>query len=477
MSSPRNTRSAPNPRRIEGQRGSALITVLLIAAAIAVVAAHLFVGGLQEQRLATRSFYQSVALNLAEAGLEEAMWATNNNWVDATRGWAAAGDGTGARTRSTLNLALAQGTGEIHVRIDSPGSNSPAITALGVVRLPRQGTIVKQLRVPLTRRAPWANAVVAKGTITFNGNNVSIDAYDSTVGPWNSTTNRIDRANVATNATSNAGLSVNNADIFGSVATGGSAPVVGPNGSILGATSPSGLPNNIDPSRVRTDFSSNLPDVTPPTGTAISLGSVASNLTLPRAGDTPDASGRYRYTASSLSLNNDTLTVTGGAVDLIVTGSVSVGGGSGSIVVANTGTSALALYVAANVSISGNGAINQSGAPTRMQFYGTRTQAEVATLGPQTFELRGNASYAGTVYAPNADVALRGGGSSGRFDGAIVGRTVTFNGNYQFHYDVRLGSVSSERFFRPTHWIELSAPAGSGAPLARDNRPPFTSLL
>jgi hypothetical protein len=477
MSSPRNTRSAPNPRRTERQRGSALIAVLVISAAVATIAAHLFVRGLQEQRLATRSFYQSVALNLAEAGLEEAMWAINNSWVDTTRGWALASDGSGARTRTTLNLSLSQGTGEIYVRIDAPGSNSPSITALGLVRLPRQGTIIKQLRVPLTRRAPWSNAVVSKGSITFNGNNVTVDAYDSSVGPWNATTNRLDRANVATNTANNAGLSVNNADIYGSVATGGSQPVVGPNGSILGATSPTGLPNNIDPSRVRLDFSSNLPDVVAPGGTSTSLGAVTSSITLPRTGDSPGADGRYRYTASSVSLTNNTLTINNAAVDLIVSGDVSVGGGSGSIVVTNATSSSLAIYAAGNMSISGNGAINQSGSTTRMTFYGTRTQAQTATMGAQTFDLRGNASYIGTVYAPNADVSLRGGGSSGRFDGAIVGRSVTFNGNYDFHYDTRLASVSSERFFRPTAWIELVAPPSSGSTLARDNRQPFNAAF
>lgn len=477
MSSPRNTRSAPSPRRIEGTRGSALISVLIVAAAVAVIAAHLYVRALQEQRLATRSFYQSVALNLAEAGVEEAMWALNNSWVDSTRGWSAAGDGTTAKVRTvTSDLSLAQGSGEIYLRIDNPTSSSPTVTALGLVRLPRQGVIIKQLRLPLARRAPWANAVVAKGSVTFNGTNVSIDAYDSSVGPWDASSNRLDLATVATNLASNGGLSVNNADIYGSVATGGGQPVVGPTGSILGATSPSGLPNNIDASRVRLDFSSNIPDTVTPSGSAVSLGTVNSSLSLPRSGDSPGADGRYRYTATAVDLTNKTLSINGGAVDLIVTGDVAVGGGSGSITINNSGSSALALYVAGDMSIQGNGAINQSGAPTRMILYGTRTQAQAATSGAQSFDLRGNANYAGLVYAPNADVALRGGGSSGRFDGAIIARSVTFNGNYQFHYDIQLGSVSSERFFRPSAWIELTSPPGVGS-LARDNRAPFTSVF
>jgi Tfp pilus assembly protein PilX len=71
MSSPLNTRSGQNPLRTD--RGSALITVLLMAAVVAILAAHLLTRATQEQKLATRSYYQSVALNLAEAGIEEAM--------------------------------------------------------------------------------------------------------------------------------------------------------------------------------------------------------------------------------------------------------------------------------------------------------------------------------------------------------------------------------------------------------------------
>lgn len=481
MSSPRNTRSAPSAPltdRRARERGSALIAVLLLAAAIAIIAGHLYTRATLEQRLATRSFYLSVALNLAEAGLEEAMWAANNGWIDASRGWSDAGDGTSAKVRTvTTGLALEQGSGAIYLRIDSPTSSTPTITALGVVNLPNQGVLYKQLRVALERRALYANAVVAKGSVTFSGSNVDIDAYDSNAGPYNATTNRLDQATVATNLATNGGVSINNADIYGSVATGGGQPVVGPNGSILGATSPGNLPNNIDTSRVRLDFSSNLPDVAAPSGSATALGAVSDNLTLPRGGDSPGADGRYRYTATSVGLTNKTLTINGGAVDLIVTGDINVGGGSGSIVVNNSNSSSLALYAAGDLSIQGAGAINQSGSPSRLIFYGTRTQAQANTLGNQSFDLRGNANYAGLVYAPNADVSLRGGGNSGRFDGAVIGSSVTFNGNYEFHYDIRLGSLSSERYFRPRNWIELTAPASSGSGLAQDRRPPFNSVL
>jgi hypothetical protein len=475
MSSRPNTRSAPSPRRTE--RGSALVAILLIAAIAATVAAHLLTGVVAEQRYATRSVYQSVAMNLAEAGVEQAMWAVNNGWVDATRGWADATDGSGAKVRSTTSgLALTQGSGEIFLRLDNPASNTPIVTALGIVRLPGQGTIVKQLRVRLERRSMWANAIVAKGHVTFNGNRTTIDAYDSSVGPWHSTSNRLDKATVATNLATNGGIAVNNADVFGSIATGGGEPLVGPNGSILGATSPSGLTNNIDPSNVRRDFAYNIPDAVAPTPLSGNLNAITTSLTLPRTGDTPGPNGRYVYRATEIDFNNQTLTING-PVDLVVSGDVEIGGGSGAIVVNSGSSPQLGLYVAGDISISGSGAVNQTNSPPNMSIYGTRSLSQVATLGRQQFNLSGNASYSGLVYAPNADISLRGGGSTGRFDGAIIAYSVTFNGNYDFHYDVRLAGIQSERYFKPSSWIELTAGAGTGAPLARDNRQPFASQL
>ena len=174
------------------------MTVLLLAAIVALVGSHLLTRSSQEVKLATRSYYMSAAINLAEAGAEEAIWAENNSYfssayLGSTYGWSTATDGTGALVKTvTTGLALAQGTGEIYVRIDNPSASTPVIYSLGVVRLVNQPAIVKQLRVTLVRRALWPNAVVAKGTVTFRGNQVRVDSYDSALGPWNATTNRSD---------------------------------------------------------------------------------------------------------------------------------------------------------------------------------------------------------------------------------------------------------------------------------------------
>src|SRR3954468_23838138 len=85
MSSPRNSRCGRN--RLRTERGSAVITVLVLAAVTAVIAAGFLFRSAQEAKLATRSFYQSAALHLAEAGLEEGLYAANTSSLTSANGW------------------------------------------------------------------------------------------------------------------------------------------------------------------------------------------------------------------------------------------------------------------------------------------------------------------------------------------------------------------------------------------------------
>src|SRR5205085_2063276 len=86
MSSQRNSPCAPNPRRTD--RGSAVITVLVLAAVTAVIASGFLFRSLQEAKLAGRSLLQSAALNLAEAGVEEGLYAANGGGFSTANGWA-----------------------------------------------------------------------------------------------------------------------------------------------------------------------------------------------------------------------------------------------------------------------------------------------------------------------------------------------------------------------------------------------------
>lgn len=452
-------------------RGSAVITVLILAAVTAVIAAGFLSRSNQEARLATRSFFHSVALNLAEAGVEEALHAVNSSAVNSANGWALASGSTTDFVKSiTSGLDFQQATGAIHIRVDQAASTNPVIIVAGVVSIPKQQAVIKQIRVGGSKRHLWSNSIVAKGTVTFSGN-ASIESYDSTLGPYNAATNRSDLATVASASTDLDPIVVgSNASIYGYVATTGADPVVGGNGRIYGATTPTGT--LVDQSRIRRDFTANLPDATAPTGTAIALAAISSTLTLPRVGDVAGANGRYLYSTTGVGMaGNNTVSIKG-PVDLIVTGNVSVSG-NGSITIGGTGSTdpSLNLYTSGDINFTGNGMVNLTQDPSKTALWGTTPSGST-----QTLSVGGNGEYVGTVYAPNAAITMAGNGGS---SGAVIGNTVTISGNGNFRYDTRLGTLTTDMdtSFRVNSWSELTGTPGGGSPFVRDNRAPFASLF
>jgi hypothetical protein len=66
----------------------------------------------------------------------------------------------------------------------------------------------------------------------------------------------------------------------------------------------------------------------------------------------------------------------------------------------------------------------------------------------------GNAEFAGIVYAPNADVTVKGGGSAGEMVGALYANNISFNGGTTLHYDQALGDVGMVIEYRIASWYE-----------------------
>jgi hypothetical protein len=114
------------------------------------------------------------------------------------------------------------------------------------------------------------------------------------------------------------------------------------------------------------------------------------------------------------------------------------------------------LYVRGpNVNISGGGIVNGAGGgggyalPSDLLIYCLDSVTKVA--------IGGNGVLTGAVYAPNADISLNGvGNDDSKVYGALVGKTVTFNGNgVAIHYDEALGAVRGAVLgFRPKNWEE-----------------------
>jgi hypothetical protein len=90
------------------------------------------------------------------------------------------------------------------------------------------------------------------------------------------------------------------------------------------------------------------------------------------------------------------------------------------------------IYLGGDMTISGNGEVNNANVPAALRIYGT---ADVS----QNITLNGNSLLSGVIYAPKANVTFNGGGNKGALLGAIVAYNITFNGSPgPFHFDEAL---------------------------------------
>lgn len=432
------------------------------------MASYFLTHATRESRLSTRSFYESVALNLAEGGIDIAMLDINNSAIGTTNGWRAATDNAASWVKTisgagNASYAFGQGTGNTYIRVDNWTAGTLAtvtVTSVGQVAVPNQAALNKQLVVKVARRSGAAAGMIVKGSILFNGN-VKIDSYNSTLGAWNATTNRSDLVNVATDSTAANSYSGGNGQVYGYVATGHSAPSVGSSGRIYGATTAAGV--KIDPARVRQDFSQNIPNATGPSGTPINLGAISGNLTLPRAGDTLQANGRYLYTDNNggLQLNGNNVLTINGPVDIVLNANMQMGGNAK--IQVNNGAS-INVYGYQGLQVDGNGVANASGDPKNVAFY---------SLGTSDVQLNGNADFTGIIYAPNSALQSNG---NGNISGSITVSSVQFNGNASFHYDVNLGSSAPSPYYAVKSWNELTDASTLTSNFKHDTRDPFTFL-
>ncbi|HEX7631319.1 MAG TPA: hypothetical protein VF607_06260 [Verrucomicrobiae bacterium] len=446
------------------ERGSLLIVAMIFSAIVAICLTSYIRMARTAMTVSQRSFYANSAMNLTETGLEMAINAINNTSWGA---WTTSGANA---TATFTGFTFGQGaTGQVQVYVQNYNTTAPFLVAKGTLYVPNGAPIIKMVEVTgVVNRSLFAKGLVGKNGVSFTGNNPSVDAWNS--NPTNaaagtyipvaySSSNKVATGSVAAvNIT--ADVSVQNADIFGTASVGAnntSNITVGPQGSIgQSFTTPAGY---IDPNAVSGNFTANLPNVTNPTVptgyTAISVGTITgkttdSTNTFPRVGDLPASDGKYYYNVSSINPNgSNSFSVTGNVV-FVMSGTISITG-SQSINVASTGK--LAIYTASNVNIAGNGIANSNTDPQSMQIYGT------ATSTGQSISVSGNGTLTAIVYAPNADVTAKGGGSSGSIYGAFVGNTISMAGNDAFHYDLNLGNMNGNPFFQPSKWVELVSAA------------------
>ncbi|MGJ8650112.1 MAG: DUF7305 domain-containing protein [Opitutaceae bacterium] len=415
------------------ERGAALLTAMIFSfVVVTIMGSYLYLVS-TEYRLSSRSYLYGASFNLAEGGIELALDALNAN--DST-GWStgtvASGDSYWARAYKNYDLGR-NITGDIRIVILNPNSSAPEIFTEGLAEGHLTGDVAKQLRVALSSGFyPFLNGFNSKKKIVLSGNNVTFDSYDSRNGSYGGGNVNSD-ITVATISVEVDAASIGNADVYGYVATGAAQPNVGPRGSITDYANP----GRVDQSRITTDFYAKFPDVSAPSLTSPST-------SLPTSGVV--TGGDYLLSSWS-SAGKNTLTITGDT-RIVVTGDMSM---SGKAAIRIDSSANVEIYVKGNASIGGNGILNASQKPEQLLVFGTNTSA-----GGQDIKVAGNGYLSAAVYAPNAVVELKGGGSVGRVFGAVAAYDAKLTGNSHFSYDEALGGYNlGGSGYAVEEWVEL----------------------
>src|SRR5438874_1046651 len=455
--------------------GNAMLLALFTTFVISIALSSYLYLVSNQNRTVFRSMAWNSVIPVVEAGVEEALTQLHYTGANnlAANGWASSGDGFYHKTNDLGNGF----SYDVGIKPPPPGSpDQPTIECLGYAAAPANYTSYYQstwgmilgsglvpqftptkasskrkVRVLAKRQTPASYSNLAKGLIDLNGNNVSTDSFISN-DPAYSTNGRYDSAkardhgDVATNSGIVNAVKAGNADVKGHVGTGPNGSVdIGSNGAIGDKAWVESGHTGVEPGWVTDDTNVDIPDVVldfDPATASVASGGKYPAVTGPSYDYILYAPLNYRIP----DLHGQVLIVGSGTTEVYVSSSFNMSGQDQ--ITVSTGTR-VQLYVAApSAKIGGKGVVNVDGDALGFQYYGLPTNTSL--------NFQANAAFTGTIYAPNADFALGGGGNNTYdFIGATVTKTLTMTGHFHFHYDESLSQRFPIRDYVVFSWNEI----------------------
>ena len=406
------------------ENGSSLFVALTICMVVGIILAGYLLLTSNRFQMSVRSSDWNAAIPVLEAGVEEALThmtrdtnqPTANNWTSATI------KGIPAYTKKRT---FSDGS-YFFVYIVNYASNNPTIYSQGFVRSPYNTNkfIGRTVMVGVTNPPTvFTHAMAVNGNVNLVGSPV-IDGYDSRRGGYNTATNRDAVGGIATDAQLLNTVSLGGANIYGPIATGPGAVILGGTvGDVAWNASHSGIQPGWSTATMNVSYPSNSAPAgaaswTPPTQyTNITSGSYAL------AG----------YTSSG------DMTINGNVVLYITPGNSFTVKGSDTITIKPGGS--LKIIAGGNVSIAGGGVLNGTGVAGNFSIVGLSSCTSISYAG--------NAQFIGTVNAPQADFSIKG---TTDVYGAIIANSASMNGNTALHYDEALAYQDS---YIVNSWQEL----------------------
>jgi hypothetical protein len=463
-------------------------TVPIIEAGIEEALAHLSANGLTGGNLAADGWTYSSGIYSVTRAIGDGTYTVRiSNWASG----------------GSNNAPVIESYGYVALPVSVASVGGPLFfAAAGTTETVVTGYLKRGVRVTTQRDAIFAKGMVAKDSIDMNGNNIRADSFDSsnplysTNGLYIQSRSR-DNGDVAVNSSLTNSLNVGNANIYGHVSTGpGGIVAVGSQGAVGDAAWHVGNNNGIKSGWSSDDMNVSFPDVTaptnvttftpvggyysvvsavaPPTGlgnrvvrtnwtTTTSLpsgvsGTVVTNGSVGNRTYTYQVYNFFMATNAANGTYYDAVLETGNYALPSLNGKILVLGNASLYVSTSLNVSALViewsrhldLYSAApSVSLTGNNTVNSDATADSFAFWGLPTCTSIS--------FSGNASFTGSIYAPNADFTLNGGGNNNiDFVGASITKSVRLNGHFNFHYDEALGTLGPSRGFIVTSWNEIS---------------------
>jgi hypothetical protein len=413
MNNRQPTRTYQNRSR---QRGSAIVGVLLVGVVVLVVVTGYLRTSLAQLTSADQSHLALSLDTLVDAAADRTLLMLHSG---NTAHWQSEGQ---LRWRTFEDWQL---------DVDTPASVWVALEEAtdGLVMLihasarQRNGRLIQRTaEIQLNRQSPFIYGLEVHDGFTLNGNNIILDSFDSSNGPYANPGNRNDRLIVLSPATASGSARLNNANLYGSLYVGAAdALALGPQSRVRRSQTPSG--QRIDDKAIRHDirldrpFPVAMPQPEDPIlwagGEAVEIGD--------RSGFTTES-----YVFDDLQIRaNETVRVVG-RVRWYVNGDLHI---HGNLVIEEDGD--LELYLNGDLHAGGGAILNTSEQSEHLRIFVTSSQ-------PTILQLAGNARFAGAIYAPYANFRLAGGGNNGHFLGAAVLGSIDINGRYQFHFDEAL---------------------------------------
>jgi hypothetical protein len=451
------------------QTASALLTALLICSTFSLFVVYYLSLIEQQSLLSNRSQIWNMAIAITEAGVEEGMEQLNDNYSNlGAAPWSSLSgnvyyrsntlpDGSSYTVYITNNAtpvvvarAYVQVGSFLSAQNGSPGFSPGFFAAAGVSTAPT--TVTRAVMVTCLKPNNFTAAVAVKTDIDLKGNGVYTDSFDSTNpakstnGQYDSSKYTGDKGDIASNGGVTDSVSIQNGNIYGKVHTGVGCPVtVGPNGGV-GTHAWQSSNTGFEPGYVIPDANFTFPDTTFPNTSSFQppmAGNVLVGGTMKHYDNI--LWGGNKYVSSALT--GSTIVLASGLLTNVILAMPNGMTGSENFTV-NTGANILIYSGGTSFSAAGNQIINSNG------FAGSFIVFCAPTV--TTFSLAGNGQFTGVLVAPNADVALKGGGNNNEdFSGMLMANSLVLNGHFRFHYDEALLAAAPNGRFLITSWNEI----------------------